>query len=293
MNKPLILGVHGLNNKPAPGVLADWWERSLREGLARNCGLANPDLAFRLVYWADILHPTALTDATDKAPYAPANGEGALAAGARGLRRRAVSLGLEAAGKLAERIAAAPLIEDVLDEVIEAKANDLFRYQTEPAVRDAIRARLTAALDLARAEGRPVTLIAHSMGSIIAYDVLRADPAIEIAHLITIGAPLGISEVKRASRREFGRARVPEGVRRWTNLADPRDPVCMMDVRLRSDYDASPTGVRVRDGRVSNGYVSPAGKANPHKIYGYLRTPEMSALIAEALGVGAAVRAHG
>jgi len=32
---------------------------------------------------------------------------------------------------------------------------------------------------------------------------------------------------------------------------------------------------------VINGYVGRSGKANPHKIYGYLRTPEMSEHIAE------------
>jgi hypothetical protein len=118
------------------------------------------------------------------------------------------------------------------------------------------------------------------MGSIIAYDVLRDAgrtlPGLRISHFVTVGSPLGLAAVK-----EIGVAplRVPECVARWSNFADPRDRVARWDTRLSSDYRENSAGVVVTDHFVINGYVSPSGKPNPHKIYGYLRTPEMSELI--------------
>ena len=33
----IIVGIHGLANKPEKDVLAEWWVKSIREGLAKNC----------------------------------------------------------------------------------------------------------------------------------------------------------------------------------------------------------------------------------------------------------------
>ncbi len=281
MGTGLILGIHGLNRKPAKPVLANWWLQSLEEGLARAGLATGSELPFELVYWADLLHPEPFTAGADPAPYVPAPGSGPLPTGKSGFRRKMAALGMEAAGKLAEQIASAPGIDGMLNDMVQAKAPDLFRYQTEPALRASIRARLADLLIAASTAHASITLIAHSMGSIIAYDVLRANPALSVVHLITIGSPLGLGDIKRHCRLEFGAPAVPDNVGRWTNLADPRDPITALDVRLRSDYRANRSGVRITDMPVFNGYLSPLHKANPHKVYGYLRTPEMARLISE------------
>ena len=77
--------------------------------------------------------------------------------------------------------------------------------------------------------------------------------------------------------------RVPECVARWSNFSDPRDYAARWDTRLSNDYRANRAGVTVSDHLVINGYVTRSGKSNPHKIYGYLRTPEVSELIASFL----------
>jgi pimeloyl-ACP methyl ester carboxylesterase len=129
--------------------------------------------------------------------------------------------------------------------------------------------------------GAQIMLIAHSMGSIIAYDVLagagRSLPGLRISHFVTVGSPLGLAPVKEILAAPL---RVPECVRHWTNLADPRDHVARWDTRLASDFGENSAGAAISDHLVINGYVSPSGKPNPHKVYGYLRTPEMSELIA-------------
>ena len=43
--------------------------------------------------------------------------------------------------------------------------------------------------------------------------------------------------------------------------------------------DRNAVGVRVQDVWVHNAYVSHGRRANRHKSYGYLRTPEMSELL--------------
>ena len=48
MSASVVIGIHGLKNKPEKNLLARWWVMSLQEGLQRNLDLA-PPLAFELV----------------------------------------------------------------------------------------------------------------------------------------------------------------------------------------------------------------------------------------------------
>ncbi len=137
-------------------------------------------------------------------------------------------------------------------------------------------------------------LIAHSMGTIIGYDVLRdigrKDPSFEIAHFVTIGSPLGLPHVKAKiiEERTYAgtkrkRVRTPTVVtERWVNYADRRDPVAF-DSHLRDDFGSNSRDIRVEDDLVINSYQSPSGEPNYHKSYGYLRTPELSEHIAAFL----------
>jgi pimeloyl-ACP methyl ester carboxylesterase len=187
----------------------------------------------------------------------------------------------EGVGKVLELVFGTPATEDMVREALKTRAPDLHRYRNDRAAREAVQERLRGKLRSAQAAGRPILLIAHSMGSIIAYDVLAAAgrtlPGLRIAHFVTAGSPLGLSPVKEILAAPL---RVPECVARWTNLADPRDHVARWDTRLSSDFRENSAGSAISDHLVINGYVSPSGKPNPHKIYGYLRTPEMSELIA-------------
>ena len=135
-------------------------------------------------------------------------------------------------------------------------------------------------------------LIAHSIGSIVAYDVLRElgrrDGTFPIRHFVTIGSPLGLFDVKsRVHTERINYSEVPvrtppvvtDG---WANYADRRDPA-VFDTHLGDDYRPNAAGIRVVDGLVLNDYVSPKRERNYHKSYGYLRTPEMSEYIRDFL----------
>ena len=58
--------------------------------------------------------------------------------------------------------------------------------------------RLSDALDRAKREGRPVILVAHSLGSLVAYDYLssRSDSAV-VQRLVSLGSMLGATELRR------------------------------------------------------------------------------------------------
>jgi pimeloyl-ACP methyl ester carboxylesterase len=280
MDTKLIIGIHGLNNKPEPDILRDWWTAAITEGISRNCEGQRVDVDFELAYWANVMYsvPVALTEVAE--PYVAAGGSGPLPRAGMSIGRIAEARIQEGVGKVLEKIFGVPVAEDAVRDALETKAPDLHRYKHDRATRDAVQERLREQLRSAHARGKQIMLIAHSMGSIIAYDVLAVAshtlPGLRIAHFVTVGSPLGLAVVREAVAAPW---RVPECVARWSNFADPRDHVARWDTRLSNDYRENGTGVAISDHLVINGYVSPSGKSNPHKIYGYLRTPEMSELI--------------
>jgi hypothetical protein len=125
-----------------------------------------------------------------------------------------------------------------------------------------------------------IMIVAHSMGSIIAFDVLSFYAQhIKTDTLVTMGAPLGapfvMSRIAEHSRKTYGlvKLQTPESVcRNWYNFSDIRDKIAL-DYKLSEDFDANSKGVKCIDKIVTNTYVM-NGVANPHKSYGYLRTPE-------------------
>ncbi len=52
----VIIGIHGLANKPEKSLLSTWWETALREGLSKNCGIHDAEFQFIMAYWADLLY---------------------------------------------------------------------------------------------------------------------------------------------------------------------------------------------------------------------------------------------
>jgi len=154
--------------------------------------------------------------------------------------------------------------------------------ETRPA-RDIIREELMEVLQKHRK--KKICLIAHSMGSIIAYDVLTlCVPDIQIDTLITIGSPLSIPVVIHKYLAETNpkyRQKVvytPKNVvNHWYNLSDLQDKISM-NYTLADDYKPNKKHVHVVDKVVYNDYEI-RDERNPHKSYGYLRTPEMAKII--------------
>lgn len=86
----------------------------------------------------------------------------------------------------------------------------------------------------------PFLVIAHSQGSMIAYDVLSkwTDNPPEIVKFITIGSPLGLTEVQDQLKiiLNTNKLRIPSCIGSWLNVADPLDPVAF-DKAFLTEYE--------------------------------------------------------
>jgi len=269
----IIIGIHGLSNKPAARDLEAWWANAMREGLEKNLKIkvSEKRLHFESVYWADVLYGSP-----DKNPdaYRPADSSDLKLYKENWLdsiRDTANDVG----GNVIDSIKNLFGIDKVAERILKKKLEDLYRYHNEKSIRDELRKRLKKTI--LKNKDKRIMIVAHSMGSIIAYDVLRSlgrtDKTVSIEHFVTIGSPLGIPHVKRRISEENPMVRTPSIVKKWSNLADRRDPVAI-DTHLSDDYKANDAGIRVQDDLVLNDW----GGIN-HKSYGYLRTPEFSNIL--------------
>lgn len=303
--KSVIIGIHGLGNKPSPDLLEDWWLKSIREGL-RNAGRGDLKISFDLVYWADVIHPVPLDpDITDRDD--PLYLEERYQPGGTVKREDPSPLVKDMLKYLEDQIDRIFLNDDmtinfrnVTDKLIHLYFSDLEAYYGENCVpaagrdcsaREAIQQRLADKLQ--QYQGYRIMLIAHSMGSIVAYDVLSGLPASNRIHtFVTLGSPLGlpiivgrIYEAGRKKGLENLLPAVPENITdAWINMSDFRDRIAL-DHSLSDDYAANSHGLIAEDKPVFNDYEM-NGKANPHKSFGYLRTPEMAEIIATFIEEG-------
>ena len=141
--------------------------------------------------------------------------------------------------------------------------NDLFVDREKGArMLESLRERL-------RSGSGPFVVVAHSQGTMIAYCVLM-EPEFagkDIALFVTMGSPLGITEVQDYIRELTGRRKlaVPPNVRRWINVCDPLDPVAL-DKDITAEFTASARGVKVEN----NVKFNPDSPRHPHSGTGYL-----------------------
>jgi pimeloyl-ACP methyl ester carboxylesterase len=109
-------------------------------------------------------------------------------------------------------------------------------YLAAPDAPARVRSRDTVAEVIRRR--RPAVLIAHSLGSVVAYEALWAYPELRVELLITLGSPLGMPHVvfdRLLPPPLNGRGRRPPGVARWVNIAD-KDDIVAIPARLSDRF---------------------------------------------------------
>ena len=125
---------------------------------------------------------------------------------------------------------------------------------------------------------RPKVIVAHSLGTVILYDVL-SEPifaGFRVDLLVTVGSPLGIGNIQQRLRDGAGRPNpVPKPVRAWSNFADRFDPVAL-EATLRDEFD--PPKDFATDISVNN------AARNNHDLPGYLSVGVVRQTIADAAG---------
>ncbi|GAA2205606.1 hypothetical protein GCM10009850_010640 [Nonomuraea monospora] len=259
----MIIGVHGIGNyryfrdhgtaeAASAAIGADWSRWAARP--------------MSVAYYAHLLHrgvaqgedddPMTLDDAerelflawVDELQETPQRAQGPLTAGLRQAAEWLTENHGERATRLVTRFVkevAAYLEDDQRAEVTELVAGQV------------------------RRSGARV-VVAHSLGSVAAYETLWAHPGLEIDLLVTLGSPLGIRSVifdrlRPAPENDLG-AR-PPGVRRWVNLADVGDIV------------AVPRELTRRFAGVEQGDPLTIGRIDFHRAKGYLGCPPVAALL--------------
>ena len=299
-----VVYIHGIGNKPPAEVLRCQWDQAL---FGRAMGERT-----RMAYWVDRKRypvpeagtcsdrdegPTisqaeqrvlsafglppaggdlhALVDALAQTPQQRAQLEavldqvqdGAALEATAGPGARGLWSGLN---EILLRLVSAALLQDVHDF--------FFVPARRAAMEDSLRERLLSG-------GGPFVVVAHSQGSMIAYEVLRKLKAsqCDVALLLTIGSPLGLPAVRSMFKQDIKQKKLPfpPCVRAWFNVADRRDPVAL-DADLSDDIAGA-------DGRFSNYAapgINPDGPRNPHSGSGYLSIAQVRSRVRDVVGAG-------
>jgi len=266
---PHVVFIHGLANKPEADYLYKLWKRKLAH--ADGFDLDTDGVTSCSAHWSDVLYESpdtdlaayeraientevaqavAMLDSIDESGLDPAQREKL-----EKLRRRLDLVDAdfgpedltdaEREAILLERI---PMPAWLRNRLMARFVRDAHMYffntRSTPragqtfAVRDELRKRFVAALRQGESS-RPLVVVSHSMGTIIAYDTLKHDPACpRIDGLMTLGSPLGLDEVQdffpKWTRDDGFPSERLDG--RWVNVFDRLDPVVGLDPKFANDY---------------------------------------------------------
>lgn len=292
--------IHGIANKPRPEELL----RILRNALADGpdpLPLGELGVTSSSVYWADLLYAEPLEDVSQFEARIEGREEDVELSASSGTELPETRGAEEArfVEALLAKTSMTSFAELVADETLErvplpwalkkiflkAYLRDVHHYLFDvefgppgrPAVfiQKAIRRRLVSAL-AAPHVSTPHVVVAHSMGTVIAYDCLkRVAECPPIDGLITLGSPLGIDEIQDRLRPEhtrhdgFPRATLAGA---WVNVTDRLDPVCAFDPDIRNDFQAHGAPIIGHVDVVNEG-------AWRHSLTKYLRRPAVRAAL--------------
>jgi hypothetical protein len=153
-------------------------------------------------------------------------------------------------------------------KALETFTRDVFLYTTRAGVRDAVDEIVAGKLS-----DQPTVVVAHSLGTVVAYSILRNDRrALRIPLFVTVGSPLAV----RAVRDQFRPLRSPACIGAWYNAFDTRDVVALYPL----DSDNFPVRPAIQNNNAVNNHTD-----NRHGIVGYLDNPEVAKRILGALAV--------
>ncbi len=279
---PLIVFVPGLKPKPEPTSHGHELFRCLLEGVRRidaesAAEMEACDHCFDIVAWTydfygehrDLKLDLAAIDALIQQPSATEQDRAEAGSWKRRFLRWIYAV--------ADRFPF--LMHPLADENLELHLRDLRRYvKNKNDVADIVRRLLKMPLRAAWETGRPILLIGHSMGSIIAYDSLwqlsqESGNDYRVDLFITMGSPLAQKFIQRRIKghKEQLDKRYPRNIKRWINIAAVGD-LTSIDMRLENDYEKMvDLGLteRIEDRQIYN-YFRLDGELNVHAEYGYL-----------------------
>jgi hypothetical protein len=147
--------------------------------------------------------------------------------------------------------------------------NDVYQYLRNPGIRDTIETGVRAAIT----PGAPTVVIGHSLGTVVAYNMLQREGAAlgwVVPLYVSLGSPLAVTAIKQALRP----IKHPPCVGKWYNAMDERDVVSLYPLD-KAHFDIDPGVENKTD--VDN------HTGNRHGISGYLNDKDVARRIHEAL----------
>jgi hypothetical protein len=287
-----VVAVHGINNTyAAPTVMAAEWVPALMGGvtLVGGDGLLTPD-DVGCVFYGDVfrrpgrylggdelesLTPDDIEDEQDAALLAAWWREaarvdpGVIPPDARTL---GAASGVQAA---LAALAGSRFLAGTTERLLIMWLRQVRAYFTQPGTRQSVRQRL------ARAIGPDTeVVVAHSLGSVVAYEGLCAHPEWPVRALVTLGSPLAIRTIildrliPAPVRVDRGwRGAWPGSIKAWTNIADRLDFVAL------AKSLAPVFGAAITDVEISNG-------ARMHDVRRYLTAVETGRAIVTGCTAG-------
>ncbi len=284
---PTIVFIHGAGPQDGEQGLKETFDRALAPGVAVKSDVPR----YAQVFWEQSLGGSAgaslegQLDAIATGGQPPAAAASAVLAAVAGRRLP----GMRPPGESADALALVTSWFELAD-LLEAEAHDcapdllpewafrklaakagadvsayLYDDEWRPLMQYPVIERLGGLAD-------PLVVIAHSLGSILGYDVLcRSDFAgRDIRLLVTAGSPLGISNVRDKLNEGKGPGTLPTKIQRWGNFTDWHDLVPALGQQLAPFYQAPPP---LKDHIVDN------RARNNHDLDGYLQVEALRALV--------------
>jgi len=202
----------------------------------------------------------------------------------------------------------------VKDDVMKTYLRETELYAEDQYIADRMRAPLQDALRAAWDNGQDITILSHSMGTFISYDVLwrfshRNVPEFRryrrkrVQMFVTMGSPLGDATVRETlfarHHEDSGKRQFPTNIDRWHNYACLGDVVShyrdfekifFQKMKHLKVLPASPKHHAIDYVNLHNPFevVSHSSnkgseKRNPHKSYGYLVQPRLGTWLTDFL----------
>jgi len=289
MTAARLVFVHGRaqEGKDAVALKAEW-VGALRKGLVKG-GLALPlaDADIRFPYYGDTL--AALVDGSGPVPDVVVRGTDPASEDEQRFQQAVLEEVMAVAG-ITDAQVDAVLDDDVrqrgplnwewvqgilvaIDNLVPGASGasialatrDVYQYLRNPGVRRTIDDGVRQAM----LPGVPTVVVAHSLGTVVAYNLLRREGAAagwNVPLFVTLGSPLGV----KAIRQSVAPISHPSCVDRWFNAMDERDVVALYPLDS-TRFDVTPPIRNKTDVRNHT--------RNRHGIDGYLDDAEVARCI--------------
>ena len=287
-----IVYVHGRAQEGKAANLKNDWDRILTQGF-QAAGLAWPaGVTAEAPFYGDILAkrveqvdqgdlfglirlgPTPTEDRAKREFYRKFLGEIAAAQGISEEQLAAeetepVPLGLENWRPVNALLRKLNGIRAIADLSIEQFTRDVFYYLEYNYIRQLIDKVVEDGIP----SGEPCVVVAHSLGTIVSYNVLARRASAQAGNLtnirawITLGCPLGIQAIYDRLPSDGGPRRAPFGMPLWYNARDPVDVVALSPI---------PEPLFAQPPVVENSSHVQNKTSNHHGIEGYLNDAQVA-----------------